>query len=102
MSGSETSKNMMLASAQDKSKTINIDMGKLFGDAKDWLESDEVQETIEKIEDEIERMEPEIEKWLDEHWNDQWRENSGDRWDTVNKDLGWDIDQVQEEFDDFF
>ena len=92
----------MLARAQNKSNTINIDLGKAFGDAKNWFESDEVQDAIEKVEDEIERMEPEIEKWLDENWNDQWREDSGDRWDSVNKDLGWDLDQVQEEFDDFF
>lgn len=92
----------MLARAQDKSKTINIDMGKVFGDVQDWFESPEVQDTIDKIEDEIERMEPEIEKWLDENWNNQWKEDSGDRWDSANKDLGWNIDQVQEEFDDFF
>ena len=29
-------------------------------------------------------------------------ENSGDRWDTANKELGWSLEEIKQEFNEFF
>ena len=44
----------------------------------------------------------EMKVWIEKHWTDQWEEGSGDRWDLDNKKVGWNLDEVREEFDAFF
>ena len=44
----------------------------------------------------------ETNRWVDEHWKDQWKKGSGDRWDAKNQELGWSLEEIKQEFDDFF
>ena len=39
---------------------------------------------------------------MDEHWKNPWKVNSDDRWDIKNLDQGWNLEEVEQEFDAFF
>jgi len=44
----------------------------------------QLNEIIKKAEDKLKQEQPELAKWVDENWQDQWTENSGDRWEKTN------------------
>ena len=54
------------------------------------------------MEEALREVQPELQKWVDDHWNNQWVENARNRWDSQNKDLGWSLQEIEQEFDDFF
>jgi len=62
----------------------------------------QLNEIIKKAEDKLKQEQPELAKWVDENWQDQWTENSGDRWEKTNQDIGWTVQEIRQEFDDFF
>ena len=49
-----------------------------------------------------EDLDVEMKVWVQKHWEGQWEEDSGDRWDLDNKKVGWNLDEVREEFEAFF
>ena len=44
----------------------------------------QLNDIIKKAEDKLKQEQPELAKWVDENWQDQWTENSGDRWEKTN------------------
>ena len=91
---------------EDENGQISIDFLKAFETLGDYFEQsgiqNKVEHTLDEFEEELEQMEPELEEWFSDHWEDQWLQNSGDRWDIRNQHLGWGLDDIREEFDDFF
>ena len=61
-----------------------------------------MEEAFALIEVQLEKNAPELQGWFDDNWQDSWVEGSGDRWDVANLETGWDLDQIQEEFDFYF
>ena len=57
---------------------------------------------IKKAEEKFKEEQPELAKWVQDNWQDQWTVNSGDRWEKANQDIGWSIQEIKQEFDDFF
>ena len=77
-------------------KKIEIDLLKVFGEAVEWIQSDEFQQGIGKaIENFTSNFDIELNNWEKEYWQDRWVEDSGDRWDIANKELGWSLEEVK-------
>ena len=43
-----------------------------------------------------------MQEWLDKHWKGSWAEDASDRWNAQNLENGWDLEEVRQEFGDFF
>ena len=83
-------------------QVIKVDLFDLFDDFQAWLQSDEFQKGYDKIMELYEDLDVEMKVWVQKHWEGQWEEDSGDRWDLDNKKVGWNLDEVREEFEAFF
>ena len=74
-----------------------------YAEVRDKLAEDEkFQEAITDLQQEFEKDKPGLQKWLNENWSSYWAEGSGDRWDAKNLEDGWDLEEVEQEFEDFF
>ena len=62
----------------------------------------QLNDVIKDAEDKLKQEQPELAEWVDEKWQDQWTEDAGDRWEKTNQDIGWSVQEVREEFDEFF
>ena len=62
----------------------------------------QLNDVIKDAEDKLKQEQPDLAEWVDEKWQDHWTEDAGDRWEKTNQDIGWSVQEVREEFDEFF
>lgn len=69
----------------EETKSVEVDLLKIFGQIQDWVEKSEQLEGVKEIFSNFrDTINAELSKWVSEHWEGQWTIDSGDRWDSRN------------------
>ena len=97
---------------EDEEEPYEIDLVEELRGVEDWFsqETQTIKDNLEgiyaKFTNELSKQQPELQEqlrnWTKEHWDEQWEEDLGTRWDAMNMQMGWDMEDIQAEFEEFF